>query len=114
MGPDQLRTIAGVAFIGMLVAIALSLVLRSLLLRELRTRHYPVYNALGRPTNRQLASLLPRDREAQVQFWKFLWGAQPFAMGDARVKLLAGAARATDVAVVAGVVALLWTGRGAR
>jgi hypothetical protein len=75
----------------------------------LRDKHPPEFAALGHPSNRRLASLLPRDQELQVQFWKYLWGGRIFMVNDKLVSKLAVAALFADVALAIGVMMLLWS-----
>lgn len=82
---------------------------RALVLRALRERHPDEFAALGSPSSRQLASLLPRYREQQLQFWKSLWGGKFFGLGDAHLSRLAWAALACDVALLASMALVFWS-----
>jgi hypothetical protein len=100
---------AGLAIVIILLAMASSWLIRGLLLMLLRNRHPHEFAELGYPSNRQLASLFPRDQELQIQFWKYLWGGRIFLVNDKLVSSLAGAALIADVALVVGVIILLWS-----
>jgi hypothetical protein len=86
-----------------------SWLVRGLLLRTLRSRHPREFAELGNPSPRQLASLLPRYREMQIQFWKYLWGGGVFMVKDRLVSGLAAAAMLADVALAVGVALFLWS-----
>jgi len=86
-----------------------SWLVRGLLLKLLRNRHPYDFAELGHPSNRQLASLLRRDQELQIQFWKYLWGGKIFLVNDKLVSGLAVTALIADVALVVGVIMLLWS-----
>jgi len=101
--------VTGAAIVIVLAAMAASWLVRGLLLRTLRKRHPGEFAGLGQPSNRQLASLFPRDRELQLQFWKFLWGGKVFRVPDALVSGLAAVALLADVALVVGLAILLWS-----
>jgi uncharacterized membrane protein YphA (DoxX/SURF4 family) len=105
----DLNTLAGLAIVIILLAMASSWLIRGLLLKLLRNRHPQEFAGLGHPSNRQLASLFPRDQELQIQFWKYLWGGRIFLVNDKLVSSLAVAALIADVALVIGVIILLWT-----
>ena len=97
-----------VAMAIILVSMASGWLLRALLLRMLRNRHPREFADLGHPSSRQLDSLLPRYREVQIQFWRYLWGGKVFRVRDRLVSGVASAALIADVALAAGVVLLLW------
>lgn len=100
--------LVGMAITIILVSMASGWLLRTLLLRTLRDRHPEEFAKLGQPSNRQLASLLPRNREVQLQFWRFLWGRNFLLMKDRFVSGLALGAMISDVVLGAGVVLLFW------
>lgn len=104
----------GVAVVIVLVAMAASWLLRSLMLRTLRSRHPGEFEALGNPSDRALRSLLPRHQETQLAFWRYLWGGKVFRLGDPLVSGLAWAAMAADVALVAGLAMLVWSAGAAN
>jgi hypothetical protein len=99
---------AGVAIVAILGGMGGSALFRGLLLRRLERRHPTVFAELGRPSARQLTSLLPKHGELQVQFWKYLWGRGAFSSGDKMVSALAAGAVLADLALLAGVVLLFW------
>lgn len=84
------------------------LLFRALLIRTLRISHPVEFAALGHPSIKHLTSLLPRYRELQVQFWKYLWGEKVFQVDDRRVRAFAWAARISDVALVGSAAILFW------
>jgi len=100
---------AGLAIVIILLSMASSWLIRGLLLKLLRNRHPHEFAELGYPSNRQLASLFPRDQELQIQFWKYLWGGRIFLVNDKLVSSLAASALIADVALVVGVIILLWS-----
>jgi hypothetical protein len=100
--------LVGVAVLTILGAMGAGWLFRALLLRRLRKRHPDAFALLGSPRSVELASLLPRYREMQVQFWKYLWEGRIFSTGDGLVSALAVAALLADVAFVAGTVLLAW------
>ena len=102
------NVLVGVAVAIILASMASGWLLRVLVLRTLRIRHPAEFAALGHPSSRQLSSLLPRYREMQIQFWRYLWGGKIFALKDKLVSGLASAALISDVALGVGVVLLLW------
>ncbi len=105
----------GVAAVVFMAAMGAGWIFRALLLKALRDAHPADFDALGRPTGRQLASLLPRYRETQLRFWKYLWGGQAFRLGDGRIASLAWAAVISDIVLVAGMILLFWSaGQGSR
>lgn len=93
----------------LLAAMAGGWLCRGLLLRALRARHPLEFEGLGRPSNRNLESLLPKHGDRQLRFWKYIWGDQPLQVADPSVTRLAWAARGCDVAMVASVVVLFMT-----
>lgn len=99
---------AAAAILVLLGAMGCGWVFRRLLLGSLRSRHPGEFAALGQPSSRQLASLLPRHQELHLRFWKYVWGGKAFLLHDRRVSSLAGAALISDVAVAGGFIALLW------
>ena len=101
----------GISVLIILSAMAGSWLFRSLLLRTLRNAHPREYAELGQPSGRQLASLLPRYRELQLRFWRYLWGGRFRQTNDKAVSALAWAALSADVAVAIGVAAFLWSTR---
>lgn len=102
------NAMAGIAVMVILVAMGCSWMSRGLLLRALRDRHPGEFTALGQPTNRQLGSFLPRHQELQIRFWKYLWGGKFALTGDSYASVLSWVLRVSDVALAAGVLALLW------
>lgn len=103
------NVLVGVAVAIILVAMGCGWLLRALLVRTLRDRHPAEFATLGRPSSRSLGSMLPRHREMQLQFWKYLWGKEIFLLRDSLVSGLASAARIADVALVAGAIMLIWS-----
>jgi len=106
-----ISTLSGVAIVIILLAMASNWIFRGLLLRMLRNRYPAEFAELGHPSYRQLASLLPRDQELQIQFWKYLWGGKAFLVNDKLVSILAGAALFADVALLIGILVLLWSAK---
>ena len=102
----------GAAFVIILVGMAGSWGFRALLLRTLRERHPDEFAALGRPSTRQLDSVMPRNQNVQLQFWHYLWDGKVFEVNDRLVTGLGRAALISDVALVAGVAVLFWSMRG--
>lgn len=100
--------LVGVAVLVILGAMGAGWLLRALLLRTLEKGHPEEFARLGRPSSRQLASLMPRFREMQLEFWKYLWEGRVFGLKDRRLTALAVAALACDVVLVAGVVLIAW------
>jgi hypothetical protein len=100
--------VTAVAAVIILVAMAGGYVFRGLLLKTLRNKHAHVFAELGRPSNRELASILPRHGDVQIRFWKYLWGQRILLIDDKLVSRLAVAARVADVGLMAGMVLLLW------
>lgn len=82
---------------------------RSLLLRTLRNSHPGEFAELGQPSSRQLASLLPRNRELQLRFWTSLWSGRFFLIGDKRVSGLAWGALIADAVLVVGIAGFFWS-----
>jgi hypothetical protein len=82
---------------------------RRLLLRRLRDRHPREFAELGQPADKQLDSILPKYREQQIQFWKYLWEGRAFRLNDRAASAFAVAALASDVALGAGLVMLVWS-----
>ena len=80
-------------------------------LRRLRGRHPGVFESLGRPSDRQLQSLLPKNTETQLRFWKFLWNGRGFVLDDRYLAALAGGVLVADVALVASAALLFWSAR---
>lgn len=112
--PSNISTNSANVFVGIAVAIILTSMasgwlLRTLILRTLRSKHPLEFAELGHPSSRRLASLLPRYGEMQIQFWRYLWGGKIFLMKDQLMSGLASAALISDVALAAGVVLLLWS-----
>ena len=111
--PSNISSHSANVFVGVAVAIILSSMasgwlLRVLLLRTLRNRHPGEFAALGHPSSRQLGSLLARNGEMQIQFWRYLWSGKIFSMKDKLVSGLASAALISDMALGGGMVLLLW------
>jgi hypothetical protein len=103
------QTSFGIALIVLLAAMGTSWASRRLVLQRLRIRHPRAFESLGRPTERQLTSLLPKNNETQLRFQKFLWGGACFELDDRRLAILAGTALASDVVLVASAAVLLWS-----
>lgn len=101
--------LVGVATAIILASMGGGWLLRTILLKTLRNRYPAEFARLGNPSTRELGSLLPRYREMQLQFWKYLWGGEIFAMKDKLLSGLAAAALASDVALGIGVVLLFWS-----
>jgi len=99
----------GVAITIILLAMAVSWIIRGLLLRQLRDRFPDEFAALGYPSRRQLASMLPRYQELHIRYWKYIWGGKGFLVNDKLVSSLAGAALLADVALAIGAIVLLWS-----
>ena len=103
---------AAVGVLILLGGMGTSWMARGLLLRTLRDRHPLVFAELGHPSQRNLASILPRHGDLQVQFWKYLWSSKVFRTQDYQVSILAAIALLSDVALVAGAGLLLWSASG--
>jgi len=101
--------VKAVAVLGLLAAMAGGWAFRTFLLRTLRTRHPQEFAALGSPSRRQLASLLPKHQELHLKFWKYLWEGRAFRVNDRLVSGLASAALIADVALAGSVVLLFWS-----
>lgn len=103
------NVLAGIAVAVILASMACGWLSRALLIRTLRTKHPGEFSGLGRPSSRELGSLLPRHGEMQIQFWRYLWSGKVFQLKDNLASALATAALVSDVALGAGVALLLWT-----
>ena len=101
--------VTGVAVVTILAGMAGGWLFRHLLLGALRNRHPREFAELGQPSNKQLASILPRHREQQIRFWKYLWEGRAFRLNDGLASGIAVAALASDVALAAGLLLLLWS-----
>lgn len=100
---------AGVAVLTLLAAMGTSWVVRGLLLRTLQERHPGVFAELGQPSQRNLASVLPRHGDLQVKFWRYLWGGKVFLIRDRQTSMLASIALLADVGLAIGAALLLWS-----
>jgi len=100
---------AGVAIIAILLAMAVSWVIRGRLLRLLQDKHPEEFAALGYPSRRQLESMLPTHQELHIRFWKYIWGGKIFLVKDKLLSGLAGAALLADIAMATGALLLLWS-----
>lgn len=99
----------GIAVMTLLAGMAGGWIFRRLLLRRLRDRHPLEFAELGQPSDKQLDSILPKYREQQIQFWKYLWEGRAFLLNDRPASVLAVAALVSDVALAAGLVMLVWS-----
>lgn len=94
-----------------LAGMAGSWMFRRLLLRRLRDRHPSEFAELGQPSDKQLDSILPKYREQQIQFWRYLWEGRALRLNDKPASVLAVAALVSDVALAAGLLLLMWSAR---
>lgn len=101
------RALVGIGILVMLAAMIAGWAIRRLLMKRLRDRHPDEFTALGEPTSRKLASLLPRHQGVQVAFWRYLWNGNAFRLNDGLACGLAWAAIACDAAFAIGTVVLL-------
>lgn len=99
----------GIAVMTLLAGMAGSWIFRRLLLRTLRDRHPREFAELGQPSDKQLDSILPKYREQQLQFWKYLWEGRAFRLNDRLAAGLAVAALVSDVALGVGLLMLVWS-----
>jgi len=101
--------VTGVAVVILLAGMAGGWIFRRLLLGRLRDRHPSEFAELGQPSDKQLDSILPKYREQQIQFWKYLWEGRAFRLNDRLACGLAVAALVSDVALAAGLLMLVWS-----
>lgn len=99
----------GIAVVIILAGMAGGWLFRRLLLATLRKRHPREFAELGQPSDKQLASILPKHREQQIQFWKYLWDGRAFRLNDRLASGLAVASLVSDVALAVGLLVLLWS-----
>lgn len=97
------------AFLILLVAMLGSWLFRAFLLKSLRIKHPSEFAALGYPSSRKLASLLPRHQEMHLKFWNFLWGGKFLQLKDRRISRIAFLALISDVAMAVSVLVLVWS-----
>jgi hypothetical protein len=100
--------VTGIAVMTLMAGMAGGWIFRRLLLRRLRDMHPREFAELGQPSDKQLDSILPKYREQQIQFWKYLWEGRAFRLNDRAASALAVAALVSDVALGAGLVMLVW------
>jgi hypothetical protein len=100
--------VTGIAVTILMAGMAGGWFFRRLLLRRLRDRHPREFSELGQPSDKQLDSILPKYRERQIQFWKYLWEGRAFRLNDGPASVLAVAALVSDVALAAGLTMLVW------
>jgi hypothetical protein len=101
--------VTGIAVMTLLAGMAGGWIFRRLLLRLLRDRHPREFAELGQPSDKQLDSILPKYREQQIQFWKYLWEGRAFRLNDRLASGLAVAALVSDVILAAGLAMLVWS-----
>jgi hypothetical protein len=100
---------AGPAIVIILCGMAGGWLFRSFLLLRLRRRHPGEFAALGQPSIRLLASLVPRHQDTQIGFWRYLLSGKAFRLGDPLLSACTAVALASDFAMVCGVGLLLWS-----
>ena len=98
----------GMAVMILMAGMAGGWLFRRLLLRRLRDLHPREFAELGQPSDKQLDSILPKYREQQLQFWKYLWEGRAFRLNDRLASGLAVAALVSDVILAAGLAMLVW------
>jgi hypothetical protein len=101
--------VTGIAVVILMAGMAGGWLFRRLLLRTLRDRHPREFAELGQPSDKQLDSILPKYREQQIRFWKYLWEGRAFRLNDRLLSGLAVAALVSDVALAAGLLMILWS-----
>lgn len=96
----------GYAVIALLAGMAAGWALRRMLLKVLRASHPDDFARIGRPTDKQLLSHRPRDREMHLSAWRYTWGGEFRRSGDRRVRALGWSILAADAVMVAGTIGL--------